>query len=365
MKSQANVLVVDDELHARETMREILKDTYNISLAGSGEEAISKLYSDEYDLVTVDIRMPGMDGIDTLKAIKTYNQDIEVVVVTGYGALDTAKDAMRYGAFDYITKPIDADEVSTVVRKSVQRHRMNVELKGLLRELGMTDGPIVQNKNGEPKEMEVINKARMFIQNYVQRTGGNEEGDCLDFIKVLSRTLEVKDTYTHGHSDRVNYYTRLICERMNIPADLRLALQRASFLHDIGKLGISNDIILRNGPLSSSEWEVVKKHPEEGAHILEPMFTSGGVIPIILHHHERYNGAGYPYGLKGENIPLGARIISIVDSYDAMTSHRAYSKAKTRKEAISELEHCSGAQFAPDIVLVFIKILLEEEGDIL
>ncbi|MFH1288974.1 MAG: HD domain-containing phosphohydrolase [bacterium] len=364
MKSQANILIVDDELYARETLRQVLKDTYNTSIACSGKEALSKLYNDKYDLVTVDLRMPEMDGIDTLKAIKIGNPDIEVIVVTGFGTLETAKEAMRYGAFDYITKPFDADEVDRVVKKSIRQHYRNVEAKGLVKELGKVEGVVQNRSDEEPRELEIINKARMFVQNYVQNTGDDEEGDCLDFIRVLSRVLEAKDTCTHGHSDRVNYYTRLICEKMDLPADLRLNLQRASFLHDIGKLSVSNDILLRNGPLSSGEWEMMRKHPEEGARILEPMFSSGGIIPIILHHHEKYDGTGYPYGLKGENIPLGARIISIVDSYDAMTSHRAYSKAKTRKEAVVELERCSGAQFDPKITAIFVEILLEEElGD--
>ncbi|MDD5772453.1 MAG: response regulator [bacterium] len=364
MKSQANVLIVDDELGARESLRQVLKNTYNVALAINGKDALVKLYRDEYDLITLDLRMPEMDGITTLKAIKTYNPNVEVIVVTGFGTLDTAKEAIRYGAFDYISKPFDVEEVNRVVKKSIRRHRMNVELKGLFKELGMAEGPVTQNTEGEIQEIEVINKARTFIQNYVQRTDGNEEGDYLDFIKVLSRTLETKDTCTHGHSDRVNYYTRLICNKMNITSELRLDLQRASFLHDIGKLGINNDILLRRGALNPEEWKIIRKHPEEGAHILEPMFGSGEVIRIVLHHHENYDGTGYPFGLKGEDIPLGARIINIVDSYDAMTSHRPYSKAKTRKEAIMELKRCSGTQFDPNAAAVFIEILLEEEeGD--
>lgn len=365
MKSQANVLIVDDELGPRESLRQVLKNSYNIALACNGKDALVKLYRDEYDLVTLDLRMPEMDGITTLKAIKTYNPNVEVIVVTGFGTLDTAKEAIRYGAFDYISKPFDVEEINRVVKKSIRRHRMNIELKGLFKELGMVEGAVVQNKEEGLQELEVINKARMFIQNYVQRTDGNEEGDYLDFIKVLSRTLETKDACTHGHSDRVNYYTRLICEKMNIPPELRSDLQRASFLHDIGKLGINNDVLLRRGALNPEEWQIIQKHPEEGVHILEPMFGSGEVIRIVLHHHENYDGTGYPYGLKGEDIPLGARIINIVDSYDAMTSHRSYSKAKTRKEAIWELQRCSGTQFDPNITASFIEILLEEEaGDV-
>jgi HD-GYP domain-containing protein (c-di-GMP phosphodiesterase class II) len=185
--------------------------------------------------------------------------------------------------------------------------------------------------------------------------------NCLEFAKVLAYTLEEKDPYTSGHSERVCYYSDFISKRLSFSPKERSELQIASYLHDIGKIGISNRFINKKGALTPTDWAIIKQHTKKSIELLIPLNLSPSIIAYIQHHHERYDGTGYPNGLAGEQIPLGARIIAISDSYDSMTSDRPYRKPLSNGDAKNELVKNAGKQFDPNLVSIFLDVLKEME----
>ena len=180
-------------------------------------------------------------------------------------------------------------------------------------------------------------------------------------IKTLISVINAKDRYKYGHSERVVLYSKLLAEKLGLSREDKTNLIQGSFMHDIGKINISKEILLKKMPLTKEEWEILKSHPEEGIEIIKPVKSLEKIIPIIKHHHERFDGTGYPSNLKGEEIPYLSRVLSVVDSFDAMTSNRPYNKRKTYEEAIVELRNFSGTQFDPSIAEKFIEVIEENK----
>jgi HD-GYP domain-containing protein (c-di-GMP phosphodiesterase class II) len=192
-------------------------------------------------------------------------------------------------------------------------------------------------------------------------SGLSDNQNCLEFAKVLAYTLEEKDPYTSGHSERVCYYSDFISKRLSLQPKDRTELQIASYLHDIGKIGISDRFINKKGTLNSTDWAIIKQHSQKSIELLAPLKLTSNILSYIQHHHEHYDGTGYPDGLAGEQIPLGARIIAISDAYDSMTSNRPYRKPFSSEEAKDELLKHSGKQFDPDLLSIFLDVLKEME----
>ncbi len=341
-KNLPNILIVDDEIGPRESLRMILKPHYNVYAVESGYAAIQMVRQIEMDVITLDLKMPGMSGIDTLKEIRLIDPDVMIIIITGYGTLKSAIEAIRYGVFDYIPKPFNVPEIISIIEKSIQRRKLNLKIKEVLR----------QCPNSNKSEQ---NEGAFPNQN------SSEGQACLEFSKVLAYTLEEKDPYTSGHSERVCYYSDLISKKISLPPKDRNEIRIASYLHDIGKIGISNRFINKKGSLSSTEWAIIKQHTQKSIELLIPLKLSPNIISYIQHHHERYDGTGYPDGLAGDQIPLGARIISISDAYDSMTSDRPYRKPLSNGEAKNELVKNSGKQFDPQLVSIFLDLLNEME----
>jgi len=353
----ANILIVDDEIGPRESLRMILKPHYNIYTAENGYSAIEMLRQVEIDVVTLDLKMPGMSGIETLKEIRLIAPDVMVIIITGYGTLKSAIEAIRYGVFDYIPKPFNVPEIMAIIEKSIQRRKLNLKVKELLSQ--PPDPLKLQDSLLPSHPIPIETKSFMSFGN--EKASVSESQNCLEFSKVLAFTLEEKDPYTSGHSERVCYYADFISKRLGLnPAD-RNEIRIASYLHDIGKIGISNRFINKKGALSSTEWAIIKQHTKKSLELLIPLNLSPSILSYIHHHHERYDGTGYPDGLAGDRIPLGARIIAIADAYDSMTSDRPYRKPLSNGEAKNELLINSGKQFDPQLVSIFIDLLKEME----
>ncbi len=339
MEQRGNILVVDDEIGPRESMRMIMNSFHRTVTAENGREALQLISEESFDLVTLDLNMPDMNGIEVLQRIKEEQEDVEVVIVTGYGALASAQQAIRYGAFDYITKPYDISEMVSVANKAVSKKRLHENMRQKMADLDCRS------------DLAQIQDAFSLYQDI----------GLMDFIEVLSRTLEEKNPAMYQHSERVNQYCMVIAEAMNLPERDQENLRIASHLHDIGKVGISNQILNKGGSLTDAEWVEMREHPCRGVELVKPLCLPREVLSIIFHHHESFDGSGYPGGLKGKEVPVGARIIRIIDSYDAMTSNRPYRKAQSFDWVIEELLHCSGSQFDPEIVEVFVNILTQQE----
>lgn len=354
--SAPNILIVDDEIGPRESLRMILKPKYNVFTVKDGCAAIQMIQQVEIDVITLDLKMPGMSGLDTLKEIRAVDPEVMIIIITGYGSLKSAIEAIRFDVFDYIPKPFNVPEVLCIIDKSIQRRRLNLRIKKVLGKL--LDQYLFKKAVAGSRFNFKDNIAKITDYRW-NEVGLSENQNCLEFAKVLSYTLEQKDPYTSGHSERVCYYSDFILKRLASQPKERTEVQIASYLHDIGKIGISDRFINKKGPLTSTEWAIIKQHTKKSIELLVPLNLSPQIISYIHHHHERFDGTGYPEGLTGDHIPLGARIITISDSYDSMTSDRPYRKSFSSAEANEELLRCAGKQFDPQMVTIFLDALNE------
>jgi response regulator RpfG family c-di-GMP phosphodiesterase len=262
--------------------------------------------------------MPGMSGEDLLRRVKELDPSVQVVLMTGYATIHNAVSTIKAGAYDYIVKPFKMEDLLHILARALV-HRS------------------------------LIKENRRLQEN------------SLNVLRAMVNVLEQRDAYTAGHSRRVTEITVAIAGAMGLDNVEVEVLNLAGQIHDLGKIGIEDNILRKPGPLTDDEYAVIKTHPEKAKRIIEPLDFLKETIPIILHHHERFDGTGYPFGLSGEEIPRGSRIVMVADTYDAITSSRAYRKARDTGAAMGELERCKGSQFDPEVVDVFARIA-EREG---
>jgi putative two-component system response regulator len=343
LHNRANVLIVDDELGPRESLGMILKPSFNIFLSEDGREALQIIKNTNIDVVTLDLKMPTMSGEEVLKLIKDYDPTIEVVIITGYGTLKSAVEAIKYNVFDYVLKPFNVSDILSTVKRCLERREMSLRVKDFLKE--------IEKERKSPLKMykhisHFLNKVNEFHQP------SKSEG-YLEFVKVLISALETSEPYTEGHSERVNNYATILAEGLKLSQSDTRDLQVSAYLHDIGKASM----MVKDGPLDEKEWVEMRRHPLQGVKMIAPLKLPSAVIGGIKYHHERIDGAGYPEGLKGDEIPLFARILAIADCYDAITIGRPYKAAISEDEALEELRQNAGSQFDKDLVDLFAKEL--------
>lgn len=338
------IMVADDDPVIRDVIGSTLEMFgHEVMAVADGREALASL-NEDFDAVVLDINMPGMDGFEALACINELNLDIPVIFLTGNGSMDYAVKALNMGAYDFITKPVeDFDLFNAKIKRAVEK-RMYVRLEKEYKE----------NLEAEvaAKTLELAEKNKLL-----KRYSKYLESATLNIILTLQTAMEEKDEYTAGHTARVTEYALLIGQAMNLPEDDLVVLKRAAQLHDIGKLVIDTSSIKKPGPLTEEEWGHVKRHPEVGRNIISPLTFLHREGQIIRHHHERVDGNGYPGQLAGNNLDLLTKIITVADSYDAMTSRRGYKRNKTTGEALEELRRCANAQFDPEIVSIFAGLL--------
>ncbi len=329
------VLIADDEPDIRELLAELLEDQgCDCILAADAYEAIKKFQDNEdIDLVMSDIRMPGKTGLDLLSEIKEIDSDVVVVMISAVKDIESAISAMSKGAYDYVTKPFKLTEVSQIAQNALEKRRLSLEVKEYQRSL---------ERMVEEKTVELKEALRKLEWNY-------------NFtLKALVTALESRDEESGGHSLRVVRYSLELARLMGITdKNFLKVLYYGSLLHDIGKIGIPDAILKKQSALSDDEWEIMKTHPIKGYKYLHRIEFLEEASQIVLHHHEKYDGSGYPDGLEAEHIPLGSRIFSVADMIDAITSGRPYQEAKSFEDADDELTAHSGKQFDPQVVRAF------------
>lgn len=467
-----NILVVDDERFIRDILADFLTlEGYSVRTAADGSAAIEELRSSPYDLVITDLKMPKLGGLDLLKEISTSYPETLTIIMTGFGTVETAIDAMKQGAYDYILKPFKTEEMMHTVQRGIEKRRLaaeNLRLREALslykvteaiaaslsldevistatdsviaevhadvvmtwlddgkggffqRALGVAphvehDGsgicidpesvrerfrsglPLVEHgtrvrgyftSTSEPPVQSLLAaplKARDRLLGWIaaasltqskhfdegqrkllsiiaSRAAASVENARLyedlqatfqQTIQSLARTIDKMDRYTAGHSERVARYAVLLAQRQGLQSDDILIVRHSALMHDIGKIGCVLNLN-KPGRLTTQEYEAFKRHPVYGKDILDPIRFLQPVIPGVYSHHEYWNGRGYPQGLSGQNIPTVARIIAIADTYDAMTSDRAYRPALPHEATIDEIERCAGSQFDPDAAHIFV-----------
>lgn len=337
--SVRRLLIVDDELSVREILAEGLASFgYDAHPVGSVAEAMEFIHSTPPHLVLTDIEMPVESGLDLLRQVKEHDAELDVVMVTGVVDARTAIGAIRDGASDYVTKPFNLDEVQIVVERTLEKRRLVLENRRYQDHLE----ELVRQRTASLEE-----KTRELQQLYVST------------LQALVTALDFRDNETQGHSLRVVEYAVLVAQEMDIHEPDLTWIRRGALLHDVGKIGISDTILRKPGKLDDAEWEQMHRHPDMGYRMLRGIPFLGPELDIVLCHQEKFDGSGYPRGLKGEDIPLGARIFSVVDTFDAMTSDRPYRAALSIEEACREIGTFAGRQFDPVVASAFLGISVD------
>lgn len=518
MLKDINILIVDDDINCSETLSDILSTgVYKITCVENVNQAKKALVDKFYNLVMLDIKLPDGSGLELLKEIKRVNEETMVIVLTGYASLESSIVAMNEGAFSYIQKPINVDEVKIILKKALRMQELSLDNKNLiasLKELSLKDAltglynyrylrerlsselkrakryvlplsiimididyfksindiyghvygdtvlrefsqtllnlargnDVVTRYGGEEfvillpdtnkdgvfshsKQLLRSIKEHVFDKNnkriklkismgiisfpddgvseesgfldlvdqvlrHAKETGGDHlatlemknsketaevamygeketvekfknklakmeqrvNQTLLESIYAFAKTIEAKDYYTGEHAENMVSLVTEIGEKLNLSSSEVEVLKHAAILHDLGKIGIPDNILHKNGKLTKKEYLRIKSHPQIGAEIIRSIHFLSEVVPIVLYHHERYDGLGYSAGLKGKEIPLGARIVAIADVYQALTSDRPYRRAYSQEEALKIIEEGSGSQFDPELVIVFLDL---------
>ncbi len=354
-----SLLIVDDEQVIRDVLTERLTAAgYPCVAASNASEALARLTNGGgCSLVLSDIDMPGQSGISLLQQIKQMNPDIDVVMVTGIVDVDTAIQSIRMGATDYITKPFNLDEVVLTVERALEKQRLVRENREYQSSLERKVEERTQELRGKAAEVERLYRELKTAFEQIRATYDTT-------LEALMEALDTRDTETQGHSRRVSEYTVAVARRMGLQEPDLTQIRWGALLHDVGKIGVPDAILRKPGSLTPEEWIEMRKHPELGRRILSGIRFLEGAVPIVYCHQERYDGTGYPRGLKGEQIPLGARIFAVVDTLDAMTMNRPYRKALPYEQARTEIGKFAGLQFDPQVVESFLKVPKEEFEEI-
>ena len=358
------ILVADDERGPRESLRMILEPTHKFLQAESGVEALEILRTESVDLLTLDLNMPGMKGEEVMRTVRAEYPNVEIIVITGCGTVESAAEGVRYGICDYLQKPFDVVAVTAAVMRALIRRRSRSRLTSFLEGLGQVMGrdTDVHRLLGD---VEKSQKLRGRLAGLFSESSGpgqdekiqNERARSVEFLEVLAETIETKDRFMRGHARRVAFYASLMADRLNLGAQEREEVRMAAFLHDLGKVGVPTDLLLSAAALTPEERAIVEEHPIIGARLVKPLDIPTSIGLAIHHHHEWWDGTGYPDGLTGDEIPLTARIIGVVDAFDAMSSDRPYRRALDRTLVIAELERCAGTQFDPVLAKEFVVLL--------
>ena len=320
VQNEHTILIVDDEINNLQLLKRTLRGKYHILTASNGLEALETLKEniDSVSLIVSDHKMPIMEGTKFLEEANTIAPDVIKILLTGFSDIEIITDAVnKCNLFQYILKPFDPQELQEVIKNGIDKFDLVSSKSLILKDL---------------KEL--------FYKT----------------IKSISSALDAKDEYTHGHSMRVTLYSIILAKAVNVPENQLEMIEISGLLHDIGKIAIPQAILCKAGKLSDEEFVIMKTHPSNSEKLISSIKKLEKIAPGIKHHHERWDGRGYPDKLAGEDIPYSARIIAIADTYDAMTSTRSYRKALTHEIAIDEIQKCAGSQFDPVLAQKFVEI---------
>lgn len=318
-RGRVRVLVIDDDASLLHSFIALLEaEEYEVVGAASAEDAEFHLGQGAFDAVLCDLCLPGMSGMDLLRRVHGALPDVPIILVTGYGTTELARQALREGASDFIVKPLKSGELPIVVERNLARR-------------------MVQRKSALTHRIELNTSYESILD-------------------ALLSALDTRDTETQGHSERVTAYTMELADKLGVGSEMLYHIERGALLHDIGKIGIPDRILLKPDKLTDAEWAEMRQHTRIGWRMCSRIEMLKTASDIVLHHHERWDGKGYPSGLSGEQIPLGARLFALADTLDAMTSDRPYRAALPVAAARAEILKHAGTQFDPDIVKLFLSI---------
>ena len=331
-----NILIVDDEEMIRELLSSaLLNEGYICHQAANVDAAFLVLDKQNVDLVISDIMMPGRSGVELLRDLKKIDPDITVLIITGLSDMNTALECIHLGADDYITKPFGISRVILTVKNLIEKRSLAIEKKNYQ----------VSLESKVQKQTEQIRNTMNELHTAYDNT-----------LTALVKALDAREKEVGSHSERVMNFSIFMADKLGIVGKELEQLSKGALLHDIGKIGITDNILLKSGKLYENEWVEMRRHPQIGYDIMSEISFLKGPAEIILTHHERFDGNGYPHKLKGRQIPIGSRIFGLVDTLDAMTTDRPYRQALPFDAVISEVKKYCGIQFDPEIADIFFSI---------
>ena len=336
LAAPTRILIVDDDASVRDVISVLLQEEgYECRTASSAEAALDIAAAEAPPLVISDMKMPGRDGIWLLEAFRERYSETAVIMLTGYGDTEAAVDCLRRGAVDYLLKPPKLTDLIRAIERALAKRRIELARKRYQKKLERK----VRDRTGE------LRTALRNIQGTYQTT-----------LLALVRALDAREHETSDHSQRVVKYTEHIAERLGLRGPELEEIGRGALLHDIGKIGVPDAVLLKPAKLTPEEWKEMRRHPDIGYDMIRSIEFLNTPAAIVLSHQERFDGRGYPRGLRGEEIHIGARIFAAADTLDAMTSDRPYRKGTTFENAVDEIQRCAGSQFDPEVVRAFLDI---------
>jgi response regulator RpfG family c-di-GMP phosphodiesterase len=329
----ARILIVDDDESVRDVISVLLREEgYHCDTASGAEMALDMAEREDTPLVISDMKMPGKDGLWLLEAFRDKHPDTSVIMLTGYGDTESAVDCLRRGAVDYLLKPPKLTDLIRSIERALAKRRIELARKKYQKKLERK----VRDRTTE------LRKALKDISVTYENT-----------LMALVSALDAREHETSDHSVRVVEYTVAIATQLGIKGGELEEIGRGALLHDIGKIGVPDAVLLKPGALTPDEWVEMRKHPDIGFNMIQPIPFLSVPASIVLSHQERFDGRGYPRNLKGHEIHIGARIFAVADTLDAMTSDRPYRRGTTFANAVAEITRCSGSQFDPEVVKAF------------
>src|SRR2546425_3457395 len=337
--TKPRLLIVDDEAEVRSVLNDLLGDTYQCSQAPSAEEALAQLRERDYHLVISDITMSGMSGLEMIPHVKVISPDTVIVMISGMQTIESAINALRLGAFDYLMKPFDLRQAEAAVTRALEHH----ELIAAKRRYEYHLEELVEQRTAE------LDEALASLEKAYRST-----------LKALTAALETRDAETHGHSERVVTFSLRLGREYGLSESEMKALEFGSLLHDIGKIGVPDAILRKPAKLTDEEWVRMREHPRHGQQILRGIKFLEGAARVVAQHHEKWDGSGYPLGLRAEEIDVCARIFQVADAFDAITSDRVYREGRSYEAAIRELDQWINRQFDPKVVEAFHRVPKED-----
>ncbi len=330
------VLIVDDDEDIREMLAEVFgAHGYACQVAADGRLGLHAFRATRPPLTITDIKMPILDGLQFLKAARDIDEYAAIIVLTGVGDINIAIQSLKHGAHDFIVKPVNVEELLIASERALERRQLLTERREYHANLERRVAEATRD----------LDSAFIQLQETYRAT-----------LEALGSALDTRDIGTQSHSRRVLGYSLVVARAYGMPADQINDLEHGVLLHDIGKIGIPDSILLKPGPLTPAEWKTMRAHPEIGKRLIERIPFLTGAVPIVYGHHERWDGTGYPRRLKGDAIPLGARVFAVADALDAMTYDRPYSTAISFEAARDEIIRSAGTHFDPAVVEAFLTV---------
>ena len=331
------ILIVDDEETIRLALRKFLRSRgYEVEIAGSGDQALQILDNQSFSLMLCDVRMPGMTGVQVVPEARSRDHDLAIMMLTAVNDAPTATESLSNGAMDYLMKPVELADLEVAIERALHKRALLIEQRRVER---MIREEVVQRTEELEREKEALRDLTVSV------------------AETLINAMEAKDLYLRGHSQRVAELAGQLAEELGLDERICEDLRVAGRLHDVGKIGIREAILNKPGSLTAEEFEHVKQHVKIGLDILAPLFHIREPLKYVEHHHEHWDGAGYPLGLVGEDIPLGARILCAADTFDALTSKRAYRDPMAPLAALEHLRVDVGKQFDPCVYDALVRVI--------